>query len=73
MPVCEREIFVYNIMAFASNNVCTSVTSGDLAFLIKLLENSNASFQNMFDVGRLLNIFECHEIEQQLGGANNDN
>ena len=63
MPVSEREAFTYNILAFANNKVYPSKTSGDLAFLIKLLENSNASLQNMFDVGNLLLIFECNDLQ----------
>ena len=63
MPVYEREASTYHTRRFRND------TSGDLAFLIKLLENSNASFQSVFDVGHYLLTLDL----QQENEANNEN
>ena len=72
MPVSKREAYTYNTLAFGNDKDYNSDTSGDLAFLIKLLENSDASLQNMFDVGNLLLILECYDLQQE-NEANNEN
>ena len=59
MPVYEREASTYHTRRFRND------TSGDLAFLIKLLENSNALLQNMFDVRHLLSTFEGDDLQQE--------
>ena len=72
IPVSERETFTYNTLAVPYKNVCPFKASGDLAFLVKLLENSNAPLQYMFDVGNLLIILEAADLIQHTE-ANNDN
>ena len=59
-PQSKREAYIYNELVFDTEN-----TSGDLAFLIKLLENSNALLQNMFDVRHLLSTFEGDDLQQE--------
>ena len=70
MPVSKREAYTYNTLAFGNDKDYNSDTSGDLAFLIKLLENSNALLQNMFDVRHLLSTFEGDDLQQE-NEANN--
>lgn len=78
-PVYEMRPLTLQFDTFAAQPIgyIPDQLRGDLAFLMKLLENSNASLQKMMDVGKVLNEVQygrqLENFHQQRGGENNDN